>query len=772
MTTKLAAAAPLIQNAMKIRAILMSVQTSGQYSYIAKATWLKRSRCDLLACSSGDHISCLSKNALQEKFSEARSTFALNSSHVQTKLSRDSSHRRDTSSSGEEEGASTPSASRGPAADADDAPAPYVDNSADSAPAPGESWSPRPQSQLPPSPHSTKVTDPSLCEPMRSHLTSKRLATPLADEDEERPIPRKKPSSIRDFPVMHKPLSTNKPTQTPSPHKPAKRPRLASPEPKDKREPGPSQSYTGHRSPANIERILSAGDAPRREVQMVLDTSTASWLKRPSPVKTRITAGGGFTRSISAPTSGKPAAVARKPPREEMRRILSGFAMAGSQPPPEESDVDEGTELDDEDGAEDDERVADEAEDDELPSATPRKLLDGDLLASAVPGDADDEEKTRHEGAQRASPGRRGSPATSVAADKLLAGDHRSTDDVNGISAPHVETITEGNSECSASPSAWSRIDQLGESQMEIDDDYVPAPDLFLSAPRARSRTLSPPPVPDKPLLTSSEQSNHVDPPPQGEPDRGEALFSIDPEQGEDVVGAEPAISHKAASNAPTAKDDNSSSIVPESLIGPAGGDEDGARTEFVRTIAESRAVVVNVDTTRLSALYRARRAAIVPAPAPVPKPPLQDTAAGLGADDNNAAAAALARVLCKADFEAMEVLGQFNRGFIVARRRGASADDLFIIDQHAADEKYNFETLQHTTRLASQKLVAYVRCHSQIFVRQLMICPGQSGSSFPRRTNSSQSQTSTCCGRTASTLTSTLTVARVDGACSSSGCP
>jgi len=71
-----------------------------------------------------------------------------------------------------------------------------------------------------------------------------------------------------------------------------------------------------------------------------------------------------------------------------------------------------------------------------------------------------------------------------------------------------------------------------------------------------------------------------------------------------------------------------------------------------------------------------------------------------------------------------MEVVGQFNLGFIVARRQKSMAhsgdngadgggreanepimDDLFIIDQHAADEKYNFETLQQTTKIESQKL-------------------------------------------------------------------
>ena len=70
----------------------------------------------------------------------------------------------------------------------------------------------------------------------------------------------------------------------------------------------------------------------------------------------------------------------------------------------------------------------------------------------------------------------------------------------------------------------------------------------------------------------------------------------------------------------------------------------------------------------------------------------------------------ALARVIAKDDFARMEIIGQFNLGFIIARRNTigdnkATVDDLFIIDQHAADEKYNFETLQQSTKIASQKL-------------------------------------------------------------------
>jgi len=97
-----------------------------------------------------------------------------------------------------------------------------------------------------------------------------------------------------------------------------------------------------------------------------------------------------------------------------------------------------------------------------------------------------------------------------------------------------------------------------------------------------------------------------------------------------------------------------------------------------------------------------------------------------------------LSRVLPKADFLKMEVLGQFNLGFMIARSNraaqapgptdGSSAsaaatacgdathylltDDLFIIDQHAADEKFRFETLQAGTEIHSQRLIAPLPLH------------------------------------------------------------
>ncbi|KAJ2776991.1 ATP-binding mismatch repair protein [Coemansia javaensis] len=75
----------------------------------------------------------------------------------------------------------------------------------------------------------------------------------------------------------------------------------------------------------------------------------------------------------------------------------------------------------------------------------------------------------------------------------------------------------------------------------------------------------------------------------------------------------------------------------------------------------------------------------------------------GVGnASDPERAHAALARLIHKRDFGAMEVVGQFNRGFIIARL-GA---DLYIVDQHASDEKHNFEQLQQQAVISSQPLI------------------------------------------------------------------
>lgn len=89
----------------------------------------------------------------------------------------------------------------------------------------------------------------------------------------------------------------------------------------------------------------------------------------------------------------------------------------------------------------------------------------------------------------------------------------------------------------------------------------------------------------------------------------------------------------------------------------------------------------------------------------PGPNAPRVWQGAEVGVPDEQVVAA-LERVLCKSDFAHMRVVGQFNLGFIIARRVTPDMDDLFIIDQHAADEKFNFETLQRTTKIHSQQLL------------------------------------------------------------------
>lgn len=70
-----------------------------------------------------------------------------------------------------------------------------------------------------------------------------------------------------------------------------------------------------------------------------------------------------------------------------------------------------------------------------------------------------------------------------------------------------------------------------------------------------------------------------------------------------------------------------------------------------------------------------------------------------------------LSLTIAKSDFEDMRIIGQFNLGFILATRssrneHGKHSDELFIIDQHASDEIYNFSRLSLSTTLTPQPLV------------------------------------------------------------------
>ncbi|TID30114.1 hypothetical protein CANINC_001276 [Pichia inconspicua] len=57
-----------------------------------------------------------------------------------------------------------------------------------------------------------------------------------------------------------------------------------------------------------------------------------------------------------------------------------------------------------------------------------------------------------------------------------------------------------------------------------------------------------------------------------------------------------------------------------------------------------------------------------------------------------------------KNDFKNMKIVGQFNKGFIIVFKK--DTDDMLIVDQHASDEKFNFERLIDETTFESQPLI------------------------------------------------------------------
>lgn len=81
---------------------------------------------------------------------------------------------------------------------------------------------------------------------------------------------------------------------------------------------------------------------------------------------------------------------------------------------------------------------------------------------------------------------------------------------------------------------------------------------------------------------------------------------------------------------------------------------------------------------------------------------------------DEESAEKRLSLTISKEDFSKMHIVGQFNLGFILTTRQGvtnglslsSASDEVFIIDQHASDEKYNFERLQSSTVVQNQRLV------------------------------------------------------------------
>ena len=75
---------------------------------------------------------------------------------------------------------------------------------------------------------------------------------------------------------------------------------------------------------------------------------------------------------------------------------------------------------------------------------------------------------------------------------------------------------------------------------------------------------------------------------------------------------------------------------------------------------------------------------------------------AKIAPESNSSAEKELTKNISKDMFKGMEVLGQFNLGFIIAKLD----NDLFIIDQHASDEKFNQDPERgRNTTIKSQRL-------------------------------------------------------------------
>jgi DNA mismatch repair protein PMS2 len=419
---------------------------------------------------------------------------------------------------------------------------------------------------------------------------TQELATTLPSDPDEPFLAQKRPRSVSPDLVLDEGEDTSEMVRSPSQ---APTPTQAS-STSSQRLAGPG------RTPARVEQILSENTSgSRRAVQMVLDTSGASWNLKPGqegPPRKRP-----HLADATGSSSGKSA-------RVNMRARLAGFARDGARIAQDREDEgDDDSPEEEEDGAE--RGAMDEEE--RLRSSSPKKMdVDADVTEPEI--------------------GDEGQSSTDVVEETMAVDSSESEDD-----EPSKPPIDSSHS-VAAATAASSNSGQAA-------DDLTFSTDLLLNS------------------LSDSGASS------------------------KGVVTAAPSSPSKAS----------------------------GVQTEVVRTIVgDAPPLAFDLERTTNSWHAYLERMSLQPQP---PQPATRSSdleGADLGADDEKATAA-LARVLSKADFGSMEVVGQFNRGFIVARlckiggggEGSAATDDLFIVDQHAADEKYNFETLQATTRLESQRL-------------------------------------------------------------------
>ena len=253
-------------------------------------------------------------------------------------------------------------------------------------------------------------------------------------------------------------------------------------------------------------------------------------------------------------------------------------------------------------------------------------------------------------------------------------------------------------------------------------DDHDPARDEGVPAGMELSDEHAATEQPDDVIMMVDESLCTDSPAPTRDPARGEDAANANEDEDEDdleVVAASCACVHGSQESGFKVEILPPPPLLPQAEPAPVSTalPFGAAASEVAGTLVAADAQL-DVDMTNLEQIWAA--AAVSTSAGnhnSAPNEPTtveDDPLAGAGIEERDEAAeATLSRVVSKADFDAMQVVGQFNLGFIIARRRVEMADsselhdDLFIVDQHASDEKYNFERLQAETVIQSQRLLA-----------------------------------------------------------------
>ncbi|KAL7424703.1 ATP-binding mismatch repair protein [Cryptotrichosporon argae] len=440
---------------------------------------------------------------------------------------------------------------------------------------------------------------------------------------------------------------------------------------------------------AGPSRTRSAPQPTARRPTQTIDTTRASW-----SAARRATPSQAAAPSDAAPSTGR---TARSALRERLRVYASQGAM--------------GHNVDGEDSGEDVE-VGDEAEDGDGhagEAAVDRDALgDGETERGEGQGEEGADEIRSYEDDGGGQPGD-GSASTRVAEVQTTAGVSDATSPARSSTATRgsitIEDVGWQAARGKAQPDGVDAADDLASTRA---DDWETTP-----SPHERIRSVAEPVFADEAAPSEAEDAA----------EKGNDVVRRTGEGRDDTAYARSDYTDAPSSPGPLLARPPSSPPRPAS--------RDAYRGEIQSTALQGEATLA-FDLARLRRRY-ARLCA--PARAPVATAAAAASAyarmqgaatAGVGADAGQAEAA-LARVISKPDFARMDVLGQFNKGFIIARLRGTGTggsgkgaddadgqgedeggeeDDLFIIDQHASDEKFNFETLQRTTVIEAQALI------------------------------------------------------------------